>query len=47
LRAKQELKLTWWLKKLSKYEAMILEVIGYMQQSREEMEMLFTLLAKR
>ena len=47
LRAKQELKLTRWLKKLSKYEAVILDDIGYVQQSREEMEVLFTLLAER
>ena len=47
LLAKQELKLTRWLKKLSKYEALILDDIGYVQQSREEMEVLFTLLAER
>ena len=47
LRAKQELKLTRWLKKLSKFEAVILDDIGYVQQSREEMEVLFTLLAER
>jgi DNA replication protein DnaC len=47
LRAKQELKLTRWLKKLSKYDAVILDDIGYVQQSREEMEVLFTLLAER
>ena len=35
LRAKQELKLTRWL---SKCEAVILDDIGYVQQSREEME---------
>jgi len=35
LRAKQELKLTRWLKKLSKYEAVILDDIGYVQQSRK------------
>jgi DNA replication protein DnaC len=45
--AKQELKLTRWLKKLSKYEAVILDDIGYVQQSREEMEVLFTLPAER
>jgi DNA replication protein DnaC len=47
LRAKQELKLTRRLKKLSKYTAVILDDIGYVQQSREEMEVLFTLLAER
>jgi DNA replication protein DnaC len=47
LRAKQELKLARWLKRLSKYEAVILDDLGYVQQSREEMEVLFTLLADR
>jgi DNA replication protein DnaC len=47
LRAKQELKLSRWLKKLSKYDAVILDDIGYVQQSRDEMEVLFTLLAER
>ena len=47
LRAKQELKLTRWLKKLKKYDAVILDDIGYVQQSREEMEVLFTLMAER
>ena len=41
------MKLTRWLKKLSKCEAVILDDIGYVQQSREEMEVLFTLLAER
>ena len=35
------------MKKLSKFEAVILDDIGYVQQSREEMEVLFTLLAER
>ena len=47
LRAKQELKLPRLLKKLAGYEALILDDIGYVQQSREEMEVLFTLLAER
>jgi len=47
LRAKQELKLTRFLKKLSRYDAVILDDLGYVQQSREEMEVLFTLLAER
>lgn len=41
------MKLTRWLKKLSKCEAVILDDIGYVQQSREEMEVLFTWLAER
>jgi len=35
------------LKKLDKYEALIIDDIGYVQQSRNEMEVLFTLLAHR
>ena len=45
--AKKELKLTKLLKKLSRYDALIIDDIGYVQQSREEMEVLFTLLADR
>ena len=35
------------IKRLSKYDAIIIDDIGYVQQSREEMEVLFTLLAER
>lgn len=35
------------LKKLAKYDALILDDIGYVKQDREEMEVLFTLLAQR
>lgn len=45
--AKRDLKLARALKKLSKYQALIIDDIGYVQQSREEMEVLFTLLADR
>ena len=45
--AKRELALPQKLKRLGKYEAIILDDIGYVQQSREEMEVLFTLLAYR
>lgn len=45
--AKKELKLARILKKLSKYDAIIIDDIGYVQQDREEMEVLFTLLADR
>jgi len=45
--AKRDLKLARVLKQYSKYEALILDDIGYVQQSREEMEVLFTLLADR
>jgi len=35
------------IKKLSKFDALIIDDLGYVQQSREEMEVLFTLLAER
>ena len=35
------------LKRISKYEAVILDDIGYVQQNRQEMEILFTFLAER
>ncbi|MHC4093317.1 MAG: IS21-like element helper ATPase IstB [Planctomycetota bacterium] len=47
LRAKQELKLARLLKRLAKYDALILDDIGYVQHNRDEMEVLFTLLAER
>ncbi len=47
LRAKRDLRLEKWIKKLSRYEALIIDDLGYVQQSREEMEVLFTLLAER
>lgn len=47
LRAKKELQLSRFLKKLSGYDALIIDDLGYVQQSREEMEVLFTLLAER
>ena len=47
LAAKRDLKLSRVLKRLSKYEALLIDDIGYVQQSREEMEVLFTLLAER
>jgi DNA replication protein DnaC len=43
----RELKLDKKLKKLAKYDALILDDIGYVKQDREEMEVLFTLLAQR
>ncbi len=45
--AKKELKLARVLKKFSRYDAIIIDDIGYVQQDREEMEVLFTLLAER
>ena len=47
LRAKQELKLSRLIKLLSYYAGLIIDEQGYGQQSREEMEVLFTLLAER
>jgi DNA replication protein DnaC len=47
LLARRELKLPRMLKKLGGYELLILDDLGYVQQSREEMEVLFTLLAER
>jgi DNA replication protein DnaC len=45
--AKQDLKLPRLLKRLSKYNALIIDDIGYVQQNRKEMEVLFILLAER
>ncbi len=47
LAAKRDLTLKACLKRLSRWEALILDDLGYVQQSREEMEVLFTLLAER
>lgn len=47
LRAKQELKLDKWLKKLSRFDALMIDDFGYVKQNRDEMEVLFTLLAHR
>ena len=47
LNAKKELKLAAKLKKISRFNAIIVDDIGYVQQSREEMEVLFTLMADR
>lgn len=45
--AKRDLKLPKALKSLGKFDTLILDDIGYVQQSQEEMEVLFTLLADR
>lgn len=45
--SKRKLQLAKTLKRLGKYEAIIIDDIGYVQQDREEMEVLFTLLAER
>ena len=43
--AKKELELPKMLRKISRNDAILIDDIGYVQQSREEMEVLFTLLA--
>ena len=45
--AKKELRLTRAIRKLAWYEALVIDDLGYVQQDREEMEVLFTLLAER
>ena len=45
--AKRDLRLASLLKRLGRYEALLIDDLGYVQQSREEMEVLFTLLADR
>lgn len=47
LAAKTELRLDKELRKLDRFDAVILDDIGYVQQSREEMEVLFTFLSER
>jgi DNA replication protein DnaC len=47
LLAKKELRLSRAIRKLSYYEALVIDDLGYVQQSRDEMEVLFTLLAER
>ena len=45
--AKRDLRLPKLIKQLSSFEGLIIDDLGYVQQSREEMEILFTLLAER
>jgi len=47
LRAKRELRLSRSIKKLAYYEALVIDDLGYVQQDRAEMEVLFSLLAER
>ncbi|MFH1761660.1 MAG: IS21-like element helper ATPase IstB [bacterium] len=47
LLAKQELRLPKVFKKLSRYATIIIDDIGYVEQKKEEMEVLFSLLAQR
>lgn len=45
--AKRDLKLTRMLKRLASFDVLVLDDLGYVQHEREEMEVLFTLLAER
>jgi DNA replication protein len=45
--AKRDLKLSRVLKRLAGHGVLVIDDLGYVQQSREEMEVLFTLLAER
>jgi len=47
LHAKRELELERDLKRLDRFDVVILDDIGYIQQDRDEMEVLFTFLAER
>jgi len=47
LAAKRDLCLSREIRKLSRHDGLIIDEMGYVQQSREEMEVLFTLLAER
>ena len=47
LAAKRDLKLSRALKRLASYEVLLIDDLGYVQQDRAEMEVLFTLLADR
>jgi len=45
--AKRDLKLSKLIQKYGRYEGMIIDDLGYIRQTREEMEVVFTLLAER
>ena len=47
LRAKKELRLSRAIQKLAHYEGLVIDDLGYVQQNREEMEVLFAILAER
>jgi DNA replication protein DnaC len=47
LEAKRDLRLSREIKRLSRYEGLIIDDLGYIQQSREDMDVVFTLLAER
>jgi DNA replication protein DnaC len=45
--ANRDLKLSRFIKRLAAFEGLIIDDLGYVLQSREDMEVLFTLLAER
>lgn len=47
LEAKRDLRLSREIKRLGRYEGLIIDDLGYIQQSREDMDVVFTLLAER
>ena len=47
MRAKRDYELERELRRLDRFQVVILDDLGYVQQSREEMEVLFTFLAER
>jgi DNA replication protein DnaC len=47
LAAKRDLRLSREIKRLGRYEGLIIDDLGYIQQSRDDMEVVFTLLAER
>jgi len=47
LAAKRDLRLSREIKRLGRYEGLIIDDLGYIQQSREDMDVVFTLLAER
>lgn len=46
LNAKKDLRLERFFRRIRRYDAILIDDIGYVEQSREEMEVLFTLLAE-
>src|SRR5437763_11557396 len=47
LAAKRDLRLSREIKRLGRYDGLIIDDLGYLQESRDDMEVVFTLLAER
>src|SRR5258708_21324943 len=47
LAAKRDLRLSREIKRLGRYDGLIIDDLGYLQQSQDDMEVVFTLLAER